>query len=289
MEAAAKALKSDGKLMLREGLSDEHHGVRFAACMGLGDLALPETRDAIAPLVKDPDASVRVAAYFALERLGDASHRVAWRDALVHDPNPVVRRNAVMALGRLNDKHAMSLLWKAAAGDGDEGVRIQAIEALAGLGDTQAINRLIHDAYGAIAYKQPFALLSMSTARDDRVVPALRTRLQSAPYIEARLAAARSLGAQGNADGYQLALQSLTWNQPRFDTPDDPPANQVMRVRTMAAMALGEIHEQGALGPLAQVMRDPQDARVQVAAATAILMILNSQESAAVSGLRRKG
>ncbi|MBP7936308.1 MAG: HEAT repeat domain-containing protein [Phycisphaerae bacterium] len=276
-EAIARALKNEAPLVLREALKDEHPVVRFTACMGLGELNSVDAKDAIRPLLNDSSGSVKVAAYFALERMGDASHRLAWRDAVTSAEDPAVRRNAVTALGRLKDKKVCALLWKAAAGDSDEGVRIQAVESLAYLGDTQAISRLIHDAYGGLAFKQPFSLLALGHVKDDRVIPALRARLAGAQYLEARLAAARSLGMQGLADGYNLALQSLDWNQPRSDLPDDPPVNQIMRVRMMATLALGDIGKREALGPLTQVMKNPDDERIQVAAATSILMILNAE------------
>jgi HEAT repeat protein len=283
LEAISRVLKSEATLLLRAGLKDQHPVVRFTACMGLGELNAVDAKESVQPLVNDPDGSVRVAAYFALERMGDFSHRLAWRDAALNAEDPAIRRNAVTALGHLKDKKVVALLWKAAAGDSDEGVRIQAVESLAYLGDTQAVSRLIHDAYGGLAFKQPFSLLALGKVKDDRVVPALRTRLAGAQYLEAKLAAARSLGMQGLADGYNLALQSLNWNQPRSDLPDDSPLNQIMRVRMMAAMALGDIGKREALGPLTQTMKNPDDERIQVAAATSILMILNAEDAKPVA------
>jgi hypothetical protein len=57
---------------------------------------------------------------------------------------------------------------------------------------------------------------------------------------------------------------------------DDPPELQVMRVQQMAALALGAIAQRSALGPLAERMQKCDDPRVQLAAATAILMILDA-------------
>jgi len=276
MESISQVMVPEETLLLREGLEDEHPGVRFAACMALGQFADPDAREVVRPLVNDVDDSVRVAAYFAMERMGDTLYRVRWRDALVRNPDPVVRRNAALALGRLHDKSVLALLRRVAAEDDDDGVRIQALEAMAFLGDPHAISRFIHDAYGGLGFKQPFALLTLGRVTDVRVLPALRTRLTSAPYPEARLAAARSLGMQGYDDGYALALKWLTWNEPKAGLPDDPPENQAMRVRSMAALALGEIGSRKALGPLARLMEHPQEPSVQLAAATAILMILNA-------------
>jgi len=275
MEAIANTFGSEAGLLLREGLHDPHPAVRFAACMGLGRLAHTDAKSAVSPLVQDPQGSVRVAAYFALERMGDLSHRVAWRDALLYDPDPEVRRNAALALGQLRDGRVIPLLNKARADDGDDGVRLQALEALAFLGDEYAIQQFLVDAFGGLGFKQPFALLTLGHVPGDRVLAALRARLRHAPYLEAQLAAARSLGMQGHDDGFALALKSLTWDRPQEGLSDDPPSTQIMRVRSMAAMALGDIGRRDALRPLDQVMETDEDPRVQLAAATAILMIVN--------------
>ncbi|HSW46062.1 MAG TPA: HEAT repeat domain-containing protein, partial [Phycisphaerae bacterium] len=265
MEALVHVLPEQAGLLLREGLKDEHPGVRFAACMGLGERADQNARSAVQPLANDPDPSVRVAAWFALERMGDFSHRKAWRDVLFSDPKPEVRRNAVLALGRLDNRNVVPLLARASTSDDDEGVRLQALEAMALLGDAYATTRFIHDAYGGLGFKQPFALLTLGRVKTEQARAALRTRLNSAPYIEARLAAARGLGMQGSAEGYDLALRSLNWNEPKRDLPDDPPNLQVMRVRSMAALALGAIGSRDARGALNQTMERPDDPRVQVA------------------------
>lgn len=277
MEAACKVLGDAGRLRIREGLKDQHPGVRFAAAMALGKLKDKAALPALRSLTSDPDANVRIAAYFALEQCGLSSteYRTAWRDCLRKHENPEVRRNAVLALGQLNDTSTIPILRAAANGDSDEGVRTQALEGLALLGDKDAVSRFTFEAFGGVGYRQPFALITLGQVPDDRVVPTLRSRLASSPYLEARLAAARGLGAKGWADGLELAMRSLDWNKPDRNLPEDRPENQIMRVRSMAAMALGEIGDPKALEKLKKTMENPEDPRVQLAAATAILMIVD--------------
>ncbi len=276
MEAASRVLGDEGRLRIREGLKDQHPGVRFAAAMALGRLKDTGALPAVRALANDPDPSVKIGAYFALEQmgLGTTDHREEWRDYLRKHENPEVRRNAVLALGQLKDKATIPLL-RAAHNDSDEGVRMQALEGLALLGDKDAITRFTFEAYGGVGYKQPFALMTLGQVPDDQVTPTLRARLRSSPYLEAKLAAARGLGARGYADGLQLAMQSLDWNKPDRNLPEDRPENQVMRVRSMAALALGEIGDPQALDKLKRTMEDPEDPRVQLAAATAILLIVD--------------
>lgn len=276
MEAASEVLGDEARLLIREGLDDEHPGVRFAACMALGELKDTGAMADVRPLVEDPDPSVRVGAYFALEQMGDPSYRESWRDLLRWHEDPAVRRNAAMALGRLDNKSVMPLLRGVANSDRDEGVILQAMEGLALLGDRTAIATFIRDAYGGIGFRQPFALLTLGRVNNAEAPVVLRARLENAPYLEARLAAARGLALQGYAEGYDVAVAALDWDDANPDLPDDPPATQIMRVRSMAAMALGDIGDRRALGPLKTCMETMQDPRVQLAAATAILKILNS-------------
>lgn len=277
VEATAEVLE-DAALQIRQRLEDEHPGVRFAACMALGEL---RDRDAVAALRKrtqDEDASVRVAAYFALERLGIQDYRRPWADALMRSPEAAVRRNAALAFGRLGDPSALPLLNRAGVHDDDEGVRLQVREAMAVLGDADTISRFVHDAYGGAGFRQPFAILTLGQVKDHNVLPTLRRCLDTSPYRETQLAAARALAMHGYAEGYNLALRSLRWNQARSDLPDDPPRNQIRRVRSMAIMALGEIGNPDALGPLYRLLAESDDPQIQLTAATAILKILNARE-----------
>lgn len=274
VEAAAEVMGPDAPMLIREALKDEHPGVRFAACMALGRLQDADSLPRLREMLAETDPNVRIGIFFALERMGDTSHRIEWRDLLRRHENPIVRRNAAMALGRLGNKQVVPLLDTSFHQDKDEGVRVQVLEGLAILGDREAIQHMLYDAQVG-GGRQVFALLTLGQVDDDRVGPTLRSRLDGSDYLEARLAAARSLADHGSPRGLKLALESLTWSKPDPNLPDDPPANQAMRVQSMAAMALGRIGDRQALPALAQRMQNSDDPRVQLAAATATLMILN--------------
>jgi HEAT repeat protein len=274
METAAEVIGKSAKLQIKQGLQDESAGVRFAACVALGDLQDRSMLPAIRNMTRDPDPSVRVGAYYACEKLGDASYRRKWNATLQNNPDETVRRNAAMLLSRLEDEETKPLLQAVHVEDADEGVRRQAMEGLALLGDEEAIGRFRHDAYGGLGYRQVYAVLVLGRIDNRTVIDTLRSRLAEASYLETRLAAARGLGRQGFRDGYDLALESLTWNKPNESLRDDPPENQVMRVQSMAALALGEIGDPAALPALSDRMENAEDPRIQLAAARAILMIL---------------
>lgn len=270
----------------REAIDDPHPGVRFAACMALGAIRHKESEPRLRERLQDADASVRVAAMFALRRLGHEGFVEPWAHAARSDPDATVRRNAVMALGQLGEKEAVALL-KRVREDPDMGVRLQALESMGLLGSAEAVKQLIFYANGAIGDQQAFALIALGRIGDPQCLETLQYGLAKAPHLESRLAAARALGMMGRDDGYRLALWALTWNQPDPKLTDDPPANQVMRKRTMACFALGAIGKVEALEPLRQRMEDPSDARVQLAASAAVLRILKSREAAGLGGQGR--
>lgn len=279
MEAAGEVLGPPSGKLLCEGLRDEHAGVRFAACMALGQVADSAFVHAVHPLVNDPDTNVRVGAFYALERMGDYRYRRDWMEVMQNDKSAPVRRNAVMALGLLGNPQVIALLKRLASEDADEGVRLQAIEAMALLGDADAEGRFIRDAFGGMGFRQPFALMVLGRVQSSEVINVLGHRLYNSPYIEAKLAAARGLALHGRNDGFNLALQSLDWSSPQPNLPDDPPENQIMRVRVMAATALGEMRDSRALPALSRCMEASDDPRIQLAAARAILAILNHAHS----------
>jgi len=263
----------------REALRDEHPGVRFAALMALGTLRHKESIGAVRASLADRDPSVRVAAMFALYRLGDRSVVQEWAEIARHNPDPVVRGNAVLAMGRLEDPEAVKLLRHIREDDKDDRVQLQALEAMALLGDRRAVQQLIFYASGAVGDRQTFALGALGRVGDPRAVQTLRYALTRAPHLECRLAAAGALGRLGSPEGYRLALRSLDWNSPNPKLPNDPPANQVMRVRTLAAVALGAIGNPEAIEPLRRRMEDASDPRTQLAAASAILRILREGQA----------
>lgn len=280
IEACAEVLPADeAAALVTPALQDNHPAVRFAACMALGRLQRTETLPAVRALADDPDPRVQIGAYFAMERMNDSTYRRRWADALLNSKNVEVRRNAAMALGQLEDPEVAPLLLKAGSADDDDGVRLQAWESLVYLGNKDAVDRFVHDAFGSVGHRQPFALLALGHVEDDRVVPALRSRLAIAPYPESRLAAARSLGMQGHAEGYDLAAAWLNWNRPDPRIIDDPPANQIARMRLMAAMALGDIGDLRALPLLERKMVGDDSDSVRLAAARSILLILNKNRA----------
>jgi HEAT repeat protein len=275
IEALGTVAPEQGVPYFLEALRDPSSVVRFAACMALGANRCEDAAELLRLRLEDADGSVQAAAVYALHRLGDQGHTSILGDKLLRDPDVRVRRNAALILGELGEAGSIRLL-KHAARDRDEGVMLQASEAMALLGDTKARQQLAIQAHDGAGHRQALALIAMGRIRDPRFLPAIEYRLKEGPYPETRLAAARALGQYGRKDGLKLALRELDFEPSGKGLPEDPPENQIMRIRSMAALALGAIGDPAALPALKRRLEAQDDPRVQLAAARAILEILDS-------------
>ena len=262
---------------IRTGLHDEHPAVRFAAAMALGTLGDQASGERITKLLEDPDDSVKAAAVFALHRLGNTSHtaRLAW--FLRDHPDAAVRRNAALILGRLGEPGAIPLL-AGVVGCRDDALHAQALEALVLLGNKEAVQQMTFVANSGDGPQEVFALNALAMTGDHSLTKTFEYRLAEGMYLETRLAAARGLGELGSSAGLEVALEGIRFDKPRSGLENDPAENQLMRTRQLAATALGAIGDPAGLVPLAERLEDNSDSRVQIAAARAILRIINRVE-----------
>ncbi len=277
---AVEALQSCGDRSvlpwIRTALLDEHAAVRFAACVAVGVLGDGLADGALRDLVSDDDDSVKVAALFARHRLGFTHDTGKMAYYLLDHPEATVRRNAALVLGLLGERGAVKVL-AGAMRDPDEGVRQHALEAMARLGNREAAQELAFMANSGVGSEEVFAILALSATGDRRYVDTFRYKLATAIHLETKLAAVRALGPLGDDDGFNLAVRSLGRKRATINDPDDPPAGQVLRIRQMAAAALGAIGREDALAPLQSLMEESADPRVRVSAGGAVLRILGTR------------
>ncbi|HEY3241755.1 MAG TPA: HEAT repeat domain-containing protein [Phycisphaerae bacterium] len=277
VEAFQEAAPEDGLPWIRAALTDAHPAVRFAACLAAGTLQDKLALDGVTRCVADPDESVRVGAIFALHRYGDTHLTGQLAEYLLSASDPAVRRNAALVLGRLGEKGAVSLLARAMR-DSDEGVQLQALESMSLLGRPEAQQQLTFYATSGTGYKEAFAINALGLTHEPRFADTYHYRIRHSDYLETRLAAARALGLLGAADGYTLAAEALNWNSPRRGVPDDPPENQVRRMRQLAVLALGAIGDPRGLPLLDRALTTSDDPNVQVAIGKAMLEIVNAEQ-----------
>jgi HEAT repeat protein len=262
---------------IRAGVHDEHPAVRFAAAMALGSWGDEVSHESLTKLLEDPNHSVRAGAIFALHRLGDTRHTGLLASFLRDHPDMSVRCNAALVLGRLGEPGAIPLL-AGVVGCKDDALHAQALEALVLLGNKEAVQHMTFVANSGNGPEEVFALNALALIGDDSLKKTFEYKLEEGLYQETRLAAARALGELGSGAGLEVALEGIRFDDPDRGLENDPPENQLMRVRQMAAVALGAIGDPAALVPLAQRLEDNTDARVQIACAKAILRIAHRAE-----------
>lgn len=277
---AVEALESSGREealpWIRSALLDEHPAVRFAASVAVGRSCDAMAEQRLRALVDDKDASVQVAALFALHRLGYEELTGRIPTYLLQHEDVTVRRNAALVLGFLDEPGAIKILARAMR-DGDEGVRKHALEAMARLGNQEARQELAFMTNSGVGSDEVFAISALAETGDRIYLDAFRYKLTTAVHLETRLAAARALGRLGSDEGFDVAMKALKTSRPFRRDPDDPGAGQVLRARQLAAAALGAIGRSDALPACAALIGDPTDPRVQVSAARAVLEIAAAQ------------
>jgi HEAT repeat protein len=281
IEAMKLVAPQTGLPWMRNALRDESPLVRFAACVALGELQDTASRSRMTELLNDPNTSVQLAAIFALHRVGDVSHSHRIAEVLLYGKDPGARRNAAMLLGRLGEPGAVTLLARVAESP-DEGLRLQALEAMALLGSSEAKQQLQFLAHSGLGAREAFVVTALGNTRNDDFATMYRYKLKTAIHPETRLAAARALGQLGSVEGLDLAVREVHFNQPDRSeevATEDAPEAQIVRVRSLAALALGEMGDPAALPPLVNVLDDPYDPRVELAAALAIVQILDRESA----------
>lgn len=286
IEALAEADAEDCLPWIRTALLDEHPAVRFAGAIAIGTLNDSVAEAKIRDLAGDADAGVRVAALYALHRLGDPSRTTELGTMLLTAKEPVVRRHAAWVLGMLGEPGSVKVLASAMR-DSDGGVRHYALEAMARLGNPEARQELAFMANSGVGAEEVFAISALAETRDKQYAELYQYKLANALHEETKLAGARALGMIGMDEGYAEALMWTHSRPAALDDAQETAEDRALRVRQLALRALGAIGRREALPALARSLRDDRDPRVQVAAAGAMLLILNREREATPFGTRR--
>ncbi len=272
IEILQRHLGIDARPWVRLALQDKEPGVRFAALLAAGSSKDSQSEPLIRSLCEDPDPNLQLGAFYALHQLGDTQYAARMPPLLLNHPSPDVRRNTAFILGLIGEPGAVSLLARAMK-DADDSVRDQALISMARLRNAEAIQQLTFSANSGDGLRRVQALNALAELDSKPLLKTFHYKLTEGEFIEVRLAAARGLGRLGNAQGFNLAMEALEFNHPDRSVPDDPPREQIMRVRQLAARAVGAIGDERALSALRRCMEDPVDPRIQLAAADAILEI----------------
>jgi len=273
--AAVEAMEADSseatRPWIRSALLDDHPGVRFAACMAVGTLRDTAAEQVVRQRLHDADPSVRVGAIFALHRLGDDLHTGKLPTYLFDEKEVSARRNAALVIGRMNNPSGIRVLARAMK-DRDTGVRLQALEGMARLGNSEARQELAFMANAGVGSDEVLALNALADLRDPVCADTFRFKLTTGTHIEVKLAAARGLALLGSDEGWSEAVAGLQGGPARrADDPRDPPNEQQLRIRQLAAAALGAMSRRSPMPELEKALRMERDPRVTVAIAKAMI------------------
>lgn len=259
-----------GTTVIAQALGDEEWVVRFAGAMAAGKRKLEELKPALERMVReDANEGVQVAAVYALRKMGEPGHEEVVRAALANR-DPSVRASAAMVIGLRGNSSAMGLL-QGRATEQDDRVRMETTVALARLGDAKAQEVITALAISKYHEDQMLAMEVCGDLTDGVSLRALAVGLQDPPkeilekmtaderglLVRKQLVAARSLARRGSMVGAEVARAHL-WDGDG-------------EVRSLAALALGEIlSPRGALQRLGPLL-DDKDAAVRRAAAAAVV------------------
>ena len=90
---------------------------------------------AVKPLLNDSNPNAKIAAAYALARIGKKQHALQIQEAL-KSKDQTVRANAALLLGKLGDKKYLPALYEVIRhNDSTVDTKLQAVEAIAMLGD----------------------------------------------------------------------------------------------------------------------------------------------------------
>jgi HEAT repeat protein len=259
LEALQETSPPDAVAPTLKGLSDPDSGVRFAACMVVGELKLKQAHDSLLRIRDDKDLPVvQVAVRFALHKIGDVqySHDL---EAYSRDVDPQVRGKTALVLGLLGEPSAVNVLHPMRYDD-NAAVRLQVAGSLWLLKDETGLDDLVAWAISKYPDDLILATLALAAPKDQRVMQHVRANLVT-DYPEVDLAAARALGELGSDEGYTVATNGA--------------ASKDGRQRFLAALSLGAIGRSDAQPILANLLKD-ESGEVRIGAAKAILELHNA-------------
>ena len=248
-------------------LKDKFVPVRFAAALAVGDLQYSLAKSEVAPLLQDENENIKIAAAYAMSKLGSPDSFQLLRKAIASN-DQTVRANAALLLGKSGDKSVLKFLyWTLHREDSDDRVRLQTAEAIAMLGDERIFPKLWAMLISTYADDRIMGIKAMGALATVQARNALVTMLDD-DILEVRLAAAEQLGMLASSAGELEALDVFTKNLTAgLDR------NGLERVNVLTALAIGRIGTPQLTNFLPQLLKN-QSKSVRIAAAKAVFQCI---------------
>ena len=218
-------------------LKDKFVPVRFAAALAVGDSEYSLAKKSLKPLLEDENENVRIAALYALNKLGAPESLGRLRKAIAGS-DQTVRANAALLLGKSGDTSTLTrqcLWWTLRHEDSGDKVRFQTAEAIAMLGDERIYLKLWTMLISAYADDRVMGIKAMGELGTLQAKNALMTMLGD-DIVEVRLAAAEQLGMLKDPIAEPVVLDVFTRNLAAGLDKDS-----LERLNVRAALAIGRI------------------------------------------------
>lgn len=245
-------------------LSDQFMPVRFAAALAIGDLEYSLGARAIRQSLKDPDNNVKMAASYAMMKLGHPEYFEVLLRAIA-STNQTVRANAALLLGKSGNKDALKLLdWAMQDDYSEDKVSFQAAEAIAMLGDDRIYPKLWATVYSGYADDRIMGIRAMGALGTAKAKDVLITKLDD-DLLEVRLAAAEQLGKLKSTIGEPEVLDVF---QKGLTVGLDEKERE--RANALTALAIGQIGTRSLTKFLPKLLNN-ESKFVRIAAAKAVL------------------
>jgi HEAT repeat protein len=237
--------------------------VRFQALIAAGDMQYTMASRGAQQIYGEPqeDVNVRMAAAYALVKLGSPQHADYYRRQIKH-PDSTIRANAALLIGKSDQRSGLPLLeWAINDPQSDERVRLQALESLAMLQSPSVYEKIWTRLISAFADDRIMGIQAMAHLKNQKAISAIVTMLDD-EVPEVRLAAAEQLGKLGDPMGESVVREVL-------EKPISGDMATQMRTKIMAALAVGEIKSESLAKYLPKLLKD-RSKIIQLAAAKAI-------------------
>jgi HEAT repeat protein len=244
-------------------LGDDYVPVRFAAALAVGDTEYYLAKGAVLRLTEVADDNTKIAASYAMYKLGYKQYLDPIRRA-VTSSDQTVRANAVVLLGKAGDPGVLELLYWAKDDDNSEPkVRYQAAEAIAKLGDERIVPKLWTLLVSKFVENKIIGIRAMGALGTVQAKEALITKLDD-DIVEVRLAAAAQLAALGDVSGEQVVLSVF---EEHLTAGLDQSGQE--RIMVLTALAIGRLGTPKVTGYLPKLI-ESDSPLVRLAAAQAV-------------------